>query len=115
MKCLCGFQQKPDNLEILKNHVRACKKIQKSEEKVFAVWRDAEFTIVLKTEKNEKTFPLETPQPLNSINYSGLGIDGVLPPVKAPDMPLESIKEAEEEENKPTKKKSAPKKKTTKK
>ena len=65
MKCLCGFNQKPENINTLRSHLDHCQskgKIPKTKKGYFIVWRDGEFTVVDKTKKNENVFDDKKPQ-----------------------------------------------------
>lgn len=62
MKCVieCGYQQKPDNLEVLSKHLEqclisgACSTLEKGP---YVIWKDGEFSVVSKVTKKDRIFP----------------------------------------------------------
>ena len=64
MRCIeaCGYNTKPDNLNLLKAHLEeclakgACKTLKKNPS---VVWKDGEFVVVEKTTKKDRVFPIE--------------------------------------------------------
>jgi hypothetical protein len=64
MKCLdsCGFNQKPDNIVVLKQHLIDCSTtgaISHLPEKPQITWKDGEFVVVQKTTKKDRVFDIE--------------------------------------------------------
>lgn len=76
MKCICGFNEKPDNLFRLRAHLRGCeaKRLPESENGYFIVWRDGEFSVVDDKEPEEEVFENVTPdgKKLDSLPKVGL-------------------------------------------
>jgi hypothetical protein len=60
MKCLCGYQQSPNNAKVLAAHVQDCMHdgVCKDIEMPEVVWRDGEFTVVAKANDGERTYDL---------------------------------------------------------
>jgi hypothetical protein len=62
MKCLieCGYEQKPDNLEVLTKHLEqcstngACSALDKGP---YVIWKDGGFSVVSKVTKKDTIFP----------------------------------------------------------
>ena len=57
----CGFQAKPENLDVIKSHVEeclsegACRTLKNDP---VIVWRNGQLTVAEKAKKNETTFPV---------------------------------------------------------
>lgn len=58
MQCLCGLNQKPENLTKLRDHLKECEKKRLASVKkgYFIVWREGGFYVTDKPKKNEKIF-----------------------------------------------------------
>ena len=64
MKCLedCGYNVKPDNLDVLKAHVEACMKsgaCRRLEGEPVIIWKDGGFGVVEKAGKNDRVFDVK--------------------------------------------------------
>jgi hypothetical protein len=65
MKCLCGLNEKPDNIHRLRTHLKECERagrLPKSKKGHFILWRDGEFTVTTEKKKNEQDFGTELPE-----------------------------------------------------
>lgn len=64
MKCLedCGYNAKPDNLDILKAHVEICIKsgaCRRLKNEPVVIWKDGGFSVVEKAKKNDRVFDVK--------------------------------------------------------
>jgi hypothetical protein len=62
MKCLieCGYEQKPDNLEVLTKHLQQCVTsgaCSSLETAPYVIWKNGEFSVVTKVTKKDTIFP----------------------------------------------------------
>ena len=119
MKCFCGYQQKPDNLETLRKHVAYCQSAGalKNVQDVSIVWEHGEFVVVAEKREERDTFATKPPVPINPVNHS-TGFDGIIPPVKPVETPTEPEPEPAPKKKpatrKPTGKKTSTRKPTSK-
>lgn len=61
MRCLCGFQQKPDNLVILKHHLEDCLTtgaLKDMYPEPHVAWRNREFAVVAELSEGEEPMEL---------------------------------------------------------
>lgn len=61
MKCLCGFEQMPNNGRVLANHVQACMIDGPCKDILplpTIVWRDGGFSVVRAAEEGEQTYDI---------------------------------------------------------
>lgn len=61
MKCLCGYQQLPNNSRVLANHVQDCMIDGPCKDILpvpTIVWRDGGFAVVREPEEGERTFDI---------------------------------------------------------
>jgi hypothetical protein len=66
MKCLCGYNQKPENIKILERHINDCRStgyLKDSEARHHIVWKDGEFTITEEVTKEDLHFETTTDVP----------------------------------------------------
>ena len=78
MKCLCGFKQKPDNIRVIKDHVRDCLTsgyLSNLNGSVSIVWRDGEFTATDEPKKDDRV--LETVAQPKEFNEEDLTLSRV--------------------------------------
>jgi hypothetical protein len=64
MKCLdsCGYNQKPDNILVLKQHLIDCATtgaISHLKDKPSIIWKDGEFVVTTKTAKKDRVFDID--------------------------------------------------------
>lgn len=65
MKCPCGFNERPDNITKLRDHLVYCQKkgnIPPVKKGYLIVWRDGELTITDKKKAKETVFETELPE-----------------------------------------------------
>ena len=61
MKCIedCGYQQRPDNIDVLKAHLEDCLAngaCRRYEQEPKIVWRDGQFAVAFDAKKDERVF-----------------------------------------------------------
>lgn len=64
MKCLCGLNEKPDNLKKLRSHLEDCLnrgRIPHAKKDYLIVWKNGEFVVTDKKKKNEQDFGTKLP------------------------------------------------------
>lgn len=74
MKCLCGYNEKPDNITKLRNHATKCVKTA-----YFIVWRDSEFTVTDEKKKNEQNYGTELPKGKKVVAIPKVGLPTYTP------------------------------------
>jgi topoisomerase IA-like protein len=66
MKCLCGYNQKPENIKILERHISDCRStgyLKDSGARHHIVWKDGEFAITEEVTKDDLHFETVTDVP----------------------------------------------------
>jgi hypothetical protein len=125
MKCLCGFNQKPENIVALKRHVEDCMTtgmLQDTTTNPIVVWRNRQFMVVTELQHDEVGIDAGIVRPdvarlrlENKIAAEKIVVDfdGNIDEVIAEAQNTEPEKEEEKEAVKPAARKPSASKKTT--